>query len=158
MNTRKSRADLDAILGKPGYSLVAAGRPVPPQCVGREIPPPPANKPRLRQDRKGPNKTEAAFTAWLRAHGLVVHPQGVTLLLANGLRYTPDDFAPASAVTEYATADHRPTFYEVKGFARDDAVAKLKMAARVHDWARFVLATKRPKRDGGGWALETVLP
>ena len=54
-------------------------------------------KPRLRQSSKGPNKTEAAFAAYLRAQdpGNVVLEQAVTLVLANGLRYTPDAFRPS---------------------------------------------------------------
>ena len=109
-------------------------------------------KPRLRQSSKGPNKTELAAAAWLRAEyqGQLVIEQGVTLVLANGLRYTPDLFLPDPGAS-------RPHFYEVKGFMRDDAAAKLKMAARVHPWAVFYLLTKRPKHRGGGWALEEVL-
>lgn len=71
----------------------------------------------------------------------------MTLLLANGLRYTPDNFI----------ALIRPAFFEVKGFMRDDAAAKLKMAARVHNWATFYLVTKLPKKHGGGWDIREVL-
>lgn len=109
---------------------------------------------RLRQAAKGPNATERAWTAMLRASlpgSPQVFEQAVTLVLANGLRYTPDNFVPKHP-------KGRPTFYEVKGFMRDDAAAKIKIAAQVHAWADFYLVTKRTKRAGGGWAVEQVLP
>jgi hypothetical protein len=113
--------------------------------------PAPADKPRLRQSGKGPNKTEQAFMAHMQAchPGRQLFEQAVTLVLANGLRYTPDVFLPDAAV--------RPQFYEVKGHMRDDAAAKLKMAARVHAWATFFLVTKRPKHRGGGWDIQEIL-
>lgn len=57
-----------------------------------------AGKPRLRQSTKGPNKTEAAFAAHVRAcyPGSLIFEQAVTLVLANGLRYTPDLFFPGA--------------------------------------------------------------
>lgn len=109
-------------------------------------------KPRLRQSSKGPNKTEAAFAAYLQAQVPAnaerpIFEQAVTLKLANGLRYTPDVFCPLPV----------PVFYEVKGFARDDAVAKLKVAASVHRWATFYLVTRRG-RTCGGWDIQKILP
>ncbi len=107
---------------------------------------------RLRQSSKGPNKTEAAFAAHVRAlyPSSTIFEQAVTLVLANGLRYTPDLFFPRSGAT-------RSAFYEVKGFMRDDAAAKLKMAARVHRWADFYLVTRRG-RTCLGWDIQVILP
>lgn len=107
---------------------------------------------RLRQSSRGPNKTEAAFAAYLRAQAPAnadrpIFEQAVTLILANGLRYTPDIFTP----------NPTPVFYEVKGFMREDAAAKIKMAARVHQWATFYLVTKRG-RTCGGWDIQHILP
>ena len=106
---------------------------------------------RLRQDTKGPNKTEKAFEEWLRTHWTFeyLHVQGVTLLLANGVRYTPD-FVVSDGVEISA--------FETKGFMRDDASVKIKVAARVFPWIRFHLVTKQSKKDGGGWTIEKVLP
>lgn len=114
--------------------------------------PSPVEKPRLRQDTKGPNKTEREFEAHLRAEypGREIHVQAVTLVLANGVRFTPDLFTPTLA--------DGPTFWETKGHMRDDASVKIKVAARLHPWAKFYLATKRPKKKGGGWITERVLP
>ncbi len=108
--------------------------------------------PRLRQSSKGPNKTEAAFAAHIRSlyPSSTIYEQEVTLVLANGLRYTPDIFFPGRGV--------KPAFYEVKGFMRDDAAAKIKVAAWVHSWADFWLVTKRTRKQGGGWQIEIVLP
>lgn len=113
----------------------------------------PTAAPRLRQSAKGPNKTEAAFAAHVRAcyPGKAVLEQAVTLVLANGLRYTPDLFLPSGP-----HGSPRPAFYEVKGFMRDDAAAKIKMAARVHDWADFFLVTKQG-RTCGGWDVQVIL-
>lgn len=117
-------------------------------------------KPRLRQDRKGPNKLEAEFEAWLREewsdtpHELLV--QGITLLLSNGNRYTPDFLLVVPRDTG------KPYFqmlaFETKGFMRDDAAVKVKTAARLFPWIKFHLVTKKRKKDGGGWAIEEVLP
>lgn len=116
--------------------------------------------PRLRQNRKGPNKTEREFTTYLRGYwiGATIYEQAVTLVLANGLRYTADNFVPDVPLSCLKGGPTEPRFYEVKGHMRDDAAAKLKMAARVHSWASFYLVTKQRKRDGAGWRIERVLP
>lgn len=106
---------------------------------------------RLRQSSKGPNKTEAAFAAYLRAESCSngdrpLFEQSVTLKLANGLRYTPDIFRPLPT----------PVFFEVKGFMRDDAAAKIKMAASLHRWATFYLVSRRG-RTCGGWDIQQIL-
>lgn len=114
--------------------------------------PKPVARPRLRQDTKGPNKTELAFEAYLRERHpeRTIHCQEITLTLANGVRYTPDFFVPASMMGH--------VFYETKGYMRDDASVKIKVAARVHQWASFYLVTKKAKKQGSGWQIERVLP
>ncbi len=110
--------------------------------------------PRLRQNR-GPktNKTEAAFESWLRAKypGVQIEREGVTLLLANGLRYTADFSA--------FNPDRSLVLYEVKGAPGakiwDDSIAKLKMAASKFPTIEFWLVnpTDRTKTD---WRIERV--
>lgn len=106
--------------------------------------------PRLRQKR-GPreNKTEAAFAAWLRARNAdcQVEREGITLLLANGVRYTPD-YAVISQ-------EGRVTLWEVKGHMRDDAAVKIKVAAArfPHFSFRLATATDRTLTD---WRIEKV--
>lgn len=117
-------------------------------------------KPRLRQDRKGPNKTEAEFEAWLKAEwkgAAFIHAQGFTLTLANGVRYTPD-FVVVIWREELVTDGSQVMAFETKGFMRDDAAVKVKVAARLFPWIKFHLVTKKRKKDGGGWAIEEVLP
>ena len=66
-----------------------------------------------------------------------------TLKLAKDLRYTPD--------FEILTANGGIWFFETKGFWRDDARAKIKMAAEKFQEYRFVSASWT-KRDG--WKFE----
>ena len=54
----------------------------------------------------------------------------VKLRLARRTFYTPDFLV--------VFPDHFE-FHEVKGFARDDAMVKLKVAARLYPWFKFVL-------------------
>ena len=106
----------------------------------------PASKPTMRQKRTPRiNRTEAAFAALLRSEhaGHVVREQSITLILANGVRYTPDICLDGV------------DFYEVKGFMRDDAAVKLKVAASQFTEYRFHLVTRQR---GGGWRIEEVMP
>lgn len=87
-----------------------------------------------RQVPAGMNKTEAAYADLLeskRRAGLIreYHFQGLTLKLADDTRYTPDFFVVA--------ADGCAECHEVKGFWRDDAKVKIKVAARLYPF-RFV--------------------
>ena len=110
----------------------------------------PTAKARLRQKAgDGLNKTERAFLGHLKGLWPVgeVRSQDITLRLANGVRYTPDFVAVAPG--DYFHA------YEVKGFMRDDAAVKLKVAATAYPWISFHLVTKRK---GGGWDIQAVLP
>ncbi len=113
--------------------------------------PAPEDAHRMRQDR-GPklNKTEAAFASWLAAKfpALQVEREGVTLLLANGVRYTADFavFNPGGDLV----------LYEVKGGKFwDDAVVKLKVAANKYPRIAFWLATPAD-RTKTTWKIERV--
>lgn len=71
------------------------------------------------------------------------------LRLADRTWYTPDfRVVGVGGETE---------FHEVKGFWRDDARVKLKVAARLFPRYRFLAVRRRKKREGGGWQVE-VLP
>jgi hypothetical protein len=113
---------------------------------------------RLRQkEGDGMNKTERAFKAWLDQY--VVNPgdalivQSVTLKIANGCRYTPDFLTLGKAAVPEGEADaFNLHAYEVKGFMRDDAAVKIKVAASLYPWIRFTLATK----DGDAWQLQDI--
>lgn len=106
------------------------------------------SQPRIRQNSAGLNKTEQAFFDWLTVEAgplAQVYTQAITLRIANGSRYTPDFVARAGI---------RFAAYEVKGFLRDDAAVKLKVAASLYPWIKFHLVTKRK---GGGWDVQEVL-
>lgn len=96
------------------------------------------------------NKTEAAYDthlAALQAAGLVLWRkfEGLKLRLADNTFYTPD-FA-------VMRADGTMECHEVKGFWQDDARAKIKIAADMYPF-RFIAVKVKPKKDGGGWAVE----
>ncbi len=106
---------------------------------------------RIRQNAEGLNKTEQAFLDYLRTElpqaGHLV--QAITLRLANGVRYTPDFFS-------YFTEDFNKVTvvaYEVKGYMRDDASVKIKVAASLYPWITFKLVTKHGKE----WQIDSVL-
>ncbi len=96
------------------------------------------------------NQTEAAYGEHLRAlqHAgeiLWFRFEGIKLRLADNTFYTPD-FAVLAA-------DGVMELHEVKGFWQDDARAKIKIAADQYPF-RFIAVRVRPKKDGGGWAVE----
>ena len=92
------------------------------------------------------NKTERAFLSYLRLRQTAnISIQAITLKLADDCRYTPDFFSVEGGL---------PTFWEVKGFWRDDARVKIKVAARLFLWAHFV-AVQRIK---GEWKYEEIKP
>jgi hypothetical protein len=102
----------------------------------------------IRQSTKPKlNKTEAAFLESLEHTGHdTIHVQAITLTLANGVRYTPDFVCTTTGGSVYA--------YEVKGFMRDDAAVKIKVAAKEYPWISFCLVVKRK----GGWSHQQVYP
>jgi len=96
------------------------------------------------------NKSEQAYAAYLDAQkfaGFILwwKFEGVKLRLADNTFYTPD-FA-------VMTADRGLELHEVKGFWRDDARVKIKVAADLYPF-QFIAVTARAKRAGGGWTRE----
>ena len=91
------------------------------------------------------NKTETAYDGhlWaLRGRLYVWHRfEGVTFKLADDTRYTPD-FA-------VQTTSGQIEFHEVKGFWRDDARVKIKVASKMFPF-RFLAVTK----EKAGWKVE----
>lgn len=97
------------------------------------------------------NKTEAEYAehlqilkncgeiAWYRF-------EGMKFRLADNTFYTPD-FA-------VMRSDGRLEMHEVKGFWRDDARVKIKVAADIYP-VEFVAVRKKRGKEGYGWAVET---
>lgn len=96
------------------------------------------------------NKTEAAYDAHL---GMLEHAgeilwrkfEAVKLRLADNTFYTCD--------FSVMRADGVLEMHEVKGFWQDAARVKIKVAAELYPF-RFIAVTAKPKKDGGGWAVE----
>lgn len=107
-----------------------------------------APKNTVSTDEEKLNKTEKAYLALLRALDCSwIGIQNVTLKLGHDCRYTPDFFV--------IDIDRRVIAYEVKGFFRDDAKVKIKVAARMFPWIEFQVVRKTK---AGGWEHQTVKP
>ena len=96
----------------------------------------------------GGNKTEQAYGALLalrQCAGEILwwRYEGITLKLADDTRYTPD--------FTLMLANGEMEMHETKGFMRDDAWVKLKVAAQQFPF-RFVLV----KKAKGGWEYKEV--
>lgn len=96
------------------------------------------------------NKTEAEYALFLEARKqageiLWYAFEPIKLRLADSTFYTPD----------FAVMGQDRVFecHEVKGFWRDDARVKIKVAAAQHPF-RFYAFRKLPKKEGGGFAME----
>lgn len=102
---------------------------------------------RVRQPTPGRmNKTEQAYAAHLqllqRAGEISDYRfEALKLRLADATFYTPDFAVVRDDVLE---------FHEVKGFWRDDARVKIKVAAAQYPWFRFV-AVQRQRQQ---WLME----
>jgi hypothetical protein len=94
------------------------------------------------------NKTERAYYLHLQNVVLVnwIGVQNLTLKLADDCRYTPDFI-----VVRFSGAIEA---HEVKGFWRDDAKVKIKVAARLFPWIRFIVVQKI----NGDWKQTPVKP
>jgi hypothetical protein len=91
------------------------------------------------------NKTEAAYASYLEGMRVAGHIirwdyEPEKLRLADLTYYTPD--------FRVVYPDGAIEFHEVKGFVRDDAMVKLKVAAETHPY-RFVMI----KRLKGQWEV-----
>lgn len=100
-------------------------------------------KPKARE----PNKWEAEYgerlvgMAWPERIGIFY--EAIKLPLADRTTYTPDWVVVTRDGIE---------FHEVKGFPRAAGMVKLKIAAEMYPWAKFVLATKK----NGRWVLRLI--
>lgn len=113
----------------------------------------PMSKKRIRQSTKPKlNQTERDALAWLvlQLPQISFEPHALTVELANGCKYSPD-------IIGKGPLDEPLRVYEVKGkMAWDDAIVKLKVAARAWPMFRFWLIW-RDKR-GAPWKWQPVIP
>ena len=111
------------------------------------------SKPMIRQQQgDGMNKTERAFLAWLKEEipNVRIHRE-ISLPLANGCRYKVD-FVTASPSIE--GVGYFLQGWEVKGFMRDDAAVKLKVAASAYPWISFNLVSRKSQKSA--WEIQRV--
>jgi hypothetical protein len=94
------------------------------------------------------NKLESAWLAVLRADITLawVGVHALTFKIGDDCRYTPDFIA--------LNLDGELIAYETKGFMRDDAKVKLKVAARMFSFVGFVLV----ERKAGAWICTEIKP
>ena len=100
--------------------------------------------------KRGMNKTETRYAQDLelqkRAGDILWYKfEGFTLTLAPGARFTPD-FAVMHC-------DGRLEFIEIKGFWREAARVRIKVAAELYPF-RFIAVQAVRQKDGGGWKVE----
>lgn len=98
------------------------------------------------------NRTETAYAAHL---DLLIKAGEVSAYLFEGVRliignsqcaFTPDFMVVLSA--GYIE------FHEVKGFWREAARVRIKVAAKQFPWFTFIAVTRRTKKQGRGWNVE----
>ena len=108
---------------------------------------------RARFARGVMNGTEASYAAQLelrkRAGQIADYRfEALTLKLAHDTRYTADFLV--------IKADGGIELHEVKGFLREDANVKLKTAAALFPWFRFVVIYRRGTKADPIWAAREV--
>ena len=96
----------------------------------------------------GMNKTERRYAQTLELDDRVTtwRFEPLKFRLAAGCFYTPD--------FEVVTADGLLQYHEVKGFWRDDARVKIKVAARLFRDRKFIAVQWKAKR----WVFEVISP
>lgn len=102
--------------------------------------------------RQYASKLEAEWAQVLELRkraGEIVHwaYEPITLKLADGSRFTPDFMT--------IRADREIEFFETKGFMREAANVRLKVAAELYPWFRFTLV-RRGKGARGQWTCDEV--
>lgn len=98
------------------------------------------------------NKLESAYADYLEGRKqageiLWYKFEGIKLRLADNCFFNPD-FAVMLKSGEIQ-------FHEVKGYMRDDAAVKIKVAADEYPF-QFVLVYAKPKKEGGGFRVESI--
>jgi len=97
------------------------------------------------------NKQEAQYAQYLellRKSLQIIHwsYESIKLRLADRTWYTPDFLV--------INAHYMIEFHEFKGFWRDDARVKIKVAAEQYPMFRFKAVKPRAKKRGGGYDVE----
>jgi len=103
---------------------------------------------RPQTDEQRLNKTEKAYLAVLRSLGVKnLGIQNITLKIADDCRFTPD--------FNYLAESGVMIFVDVKGFQREDAFIKIKVAARMFPQFGFQIVKKDKNI---GWDVQAIKP
>lgn len=99
------------------------------------------------------NRLEAKYAQQLELEkkaGLILHwsYESLTVKLADATRLTVDFFV--------INADGSIDLRETKGFMREEAWCKLKTAASIYPWFRFLLVRKANKNSGAEWIIQEI--
>lgn len=139
---RMSRAEFDAMVARNPKLAGIEAKPVGKPLIEVLAPDPKLAKRKSTEERL--NKTERRWLEKMRQSYPKVGIQNITLVLGNGVRYTPDFYTP-----------NPQTFWEVKGgFIRPDAWTKLKLAASQYPEFAFWMAQWRDR----DWHLTRIQP
>jgi hypothetical protein len=108
---------------------------------------------RMRQPTDGPNKTEQEYMDQLKllkiSERIVDYGyEKIKLKLAKKTTYTPDFYVLHN--------DRSLDLIEIKGHWEDDARVKIKVAAEMFPFFRFIAVKKLTKKEGGGWKEEII--
>lgn len=100
----------------------------------------------------GMNRMESEYALMLEArkqNGEILWYafEGIKVRLADQTYYTPDFVVMAN--------DFTLECHETKGFMREAAFVRIKVAAELYPF-RFVLIRAVAKKDGGGWKIEEI--
>lgn len=105
---------------------------------------------RVPPNPRGMNRLEQAWALVLQAEQQQGRIQWwayepLKLKLARATFYTPDFVV--------VTAEGELEMHEVKGFWRDDARVKIKVAADLNPWVRFIAIQRKGRQ---GWSVERI--
>ncbi len=108
--------------------------------------------------RERMNKTEAAYSQDLEFRRVAGDVswwkfEPVKLRLATNTSYTPDFMVVKKQVLNGVIVTEIE-MHEIKGFWRDDARVKIKVAAEMYPHFKFIAVQKIKMRYGGGWKVE----
>lgn len=111
-----------------------------------------ASKPRMNKlEQEWFNILNVQYPAYPRPR-----PQAVRFEIASGCHYTPDVFAISWPNEFGPVSPAMPTAWEVKGKKMwDDAVVKIKVAARVWPDITWIMCWKEPN---GQWQTQRIMP
>jgi hypothetical protein len=149
LQNRRSRP-LPPLFGLPAHPDIDLPATVPYMGIDR------ANYVKSKKSRMNKWETEYSYELEARKQAgkiLWWGYEAITLRLADGCRYTPDFAVMAiDSVGEYSSGITSLQFVEIKGWLRDDANIKFKMAGELFPF-EFFMYRKRLARLGGGWEL-----